>query len=406
MNVADITIRPMQPGELERVAELRAIGFGGQKDLLLARIKEDPRYNESHILVADWQGRLVGTATMFPVQMWLSGVPQPTGAVAAVTVQPEFQNIGIAAQLMQTLITNMHADGLALSMLFPFSHKYYQRFGYAAVSDVHVYTIDPKNIAVSGDAGKVRPFQPDDLPMLRGVYKGQLTWHNGWFTRSNAWWDKIVERWQNLVVFENDGFIDGYYVYLTKTGANGERVLHLREFFAAEPAAYQGLLAYLAGQDVDVIEVLAPADTPLRYSLRQPVAVGGQNRHWIFNDLCHITAGPMGRIIDLPKALTTRFYTRGVSGERVLKVTDPLLPANEAPIVFRLVDGRAETRPAGDAAPQIETDIATLTQVICGYLSAADARRLGRFVTDADTASWLDKIMADAPLFIPAGDWF
>lgn len=406
MNVADVTIRPMQSNELDRVAELRAIGFGGQKELLLARIKEDPRYNESHILVAEGQGQLVGTASMFPVQMWLSGVPQPTGAVAAVTVLPEFQRAGIAAKMMQTLLTNMHAVGLSLSMLFPFSHQYYQRFGYAVVSDLHVYTIDPKNIAVTGDTSKVRPFQADDLPMLRVVYKGQLTWHNGWFTRSNAWWSKILERWQNVVVFENDGFIDGYFIYLPKTGPNGERIWHVREFFAAEPAAYQGLLAYLAAQELDVIEYLAPADTPLRYSLRQPVAAGGQTRHWIFKDLCHITAGPMGRIIDLPKALTSRFYTRGVSGERVLKVTDPLLPANEAPIVFRLVDGRAETRPAGDTTPQIETDIATLTQLLCGYLSAANARRLGRFKTDADTASWLDKIMVDSPLFIPAGDWF
>lgn len=406
MNLDDVTIRPMQPNELETVAGLRAIGFGGHKEQLLARLKEDPRYNESHIFVADFQGQLVGTATVFPVQMWLSGVPLSTGAVAGVTVKPSFQEQGIAGKIMQTLVGKMQQDGLALSALFPFSHRYYHKFGYGTVSDLHAYLIDPKNLAVSGDAGNVRPFRPDDLPMIRGVYKGQLTWHNGWFTRSNGWWNKIVERWQNIVVFENDDFIDGYFIYLTKTGTNGKRILHIREFFAAEPEAFQGLLAYLSRQDVDVIEYLAPADTPLRYSLRQPIAVGAVNRHWIFNDLSHITAGPMARIINLATALTTRFYTRGMSGERVLHVADPLIPANEEPIVFRLVDGRAETRPAGEAAPQIETDIATLTQVLCGYLKAADARRLGRLKTDQDTASWLDKIIVDAPLYIPAADWF
>jgi len=28
---------------------------------------------------------------------------------------------------------------------------------------------------------QVRPFTPADLPMMRVIYKGQLTWHNGWF---------------------------------------------------------------------------------------------------------------------------------------------------------------------------------------------------------------------------------
>jgi predicted acetyltransferase len=114
----------------------------------------------------------------------------------------------------------------------------------------------------------------------------------------------------------------------------------------------------------------------------------------------------MGRIINLPLALTTRFYTRGLSGERVIRVKDPLIPTNEAPILFRLVDGRAETRAADGRSPQIETDITTLTQVMCGYLSPQDARRLGRLQTDEDTCSWLAKAIVDSPLYIQAGDWF
>ena len=108
----------------------------------------------------------------------------------------------------------------------------------------------------------------------------------------------------------------------------------------------------------------------------------------------------------LAKAFTSRFYTRGMSGERVFKVTDPLIAANEAPFVFRLVDGRAETRPATSEAIQVETDIATLTQVVCGYMKAKDARLLGHFRTDEDTASWLDQIIVDTPLNVQAGDWF
>ncbi len=407
MNLDAVTIRPMQPEELDDVANLRAIGFGGEPEQAKTRLQDNPRYDSSHIFVAELNGQVVGTATIFPAKMWLSGVPLNTGAVAGVAVLPEFRNKGIAAKLMTTSILNMHAQDYALTALYPFSHKYYHRFDYAAISDLHVYYISPDNIAITGDVNKVRPFEADDLPMLRATYKGQLTWHNGWFTRSNEWWDKIVERWPNFMVFDNDGWIEGYFSYFYSTDKDGNKVMSVKEFFAAEPEAYQALMGYLAQQNlVDIIEFLAPADTLLRHSLKDPVAFNAKNRSWVFNDLCHVTAGPMGRIIDLSKALTTRFYTRGMSGERVFKVTDPIIAANEEPIVFRLVDGRAETRPANGEAVQIETDIATLTQVICGYMKAKDARMLGKFRTDEDTASWLDKIIVDTPLNIQGGDWF
>lgn len=408
MNLNDVIIRPMETDELRDVAEMRAAGFGGSPEKILARMESNPRYNVSHVLVAEHAGELVGTGTVFPAQMWLSGVPLDVGAVAGVTVPAGLRNNGIATRLMQHAISQMHADGRALSTLFPFSHKYYHGLGYGTISDLHAYSFTADNVAVTGSVEKVRPFDPGDLPMLRAVYKGQMTWHNGWFTRSNDWWANIMDRWPNTVVYENDGFIDGYMMVQTSSEADGRRTLEIKEFFSAEPEAYQGLLAWLAGQqDIDRIEYLAPANTPLRHSLRQPYAAGGQNRGWIFNDLCHVTPGPMGRIINLAKAFTTRFYTRGVSGELTFKVTDPLIPANEEPIVFRLVDGRAETRPAEGKLPgAIETDITTLTQILCGYMTAVDARKLGRFATDEDTCSWLDKIIVDAPLFIQAGDWF
>lgn len=408
MNIDSVIVRPALPNELEAVANMRAIGFGGEKEQALKRLEENPRFNASHIIVAEYGGQLIGTGTIFPAQMWLSGVPLSVGAVAGVTVLPAYRQQGVAAKLMEFSIIRMYSEQQALSVLFPFSHKYYNKFGYGTVSNLHLYRINPRNLATFAGADKVRPFQPDDLPVLRVLYKGQLTWNNGWFTRSNEWWDKIVAQWPDIMVYDDGDMVRGYFSFQISTNQSGERVLKIHEFFTAEDEAYRGLLGYLATQNkVDVIEYMAPAHTPLQHSLRQPVAAGGQHHGWIFNDLCYIIPGPMARIINLPKALTTRFYTRGISGERIIKVVDPLIPSNEELLVFRLVDGRAETRPASEGSkPQIETDIRTLTQILCGYLEAADARRLGRFKADEDTCSWLDKIMVDTPLFIQAGDWF
>jgi predicted acetyltransferase len=405
--IDSVTVRPILPDELEAVAYVRSIGFQGEKEKALAALQKTPRYNFSHIIIAEYQGEIIGTATVFPAQMWLSGVPVSVGAVAGVTVLPEYRRNGIAAKMMRFLVVRMFAEGQSFSILFPFSHQYYQKFSYGAIGDLHAYRLNPSNLTVFEEAHKVRPFTPEDLPMMRVMYKGQLTWHNGWFTRSNEWWDKIIERWPDIVVFENEGMVEGYFSYEIRIGKKGERELHVRELFAAEDVAFRGLIGYLAAQnEADVIEYLAPPHTPLRHALRQPIADDAQNRGWIFNDLCHVTAGPMGRIINLPNALTARFYARHMSGERVIKVSDPLIPTNEESFQFRLVDGRAETHAARGGKPQIETDIGTLSQILCGYLSAIDARRLGRLQADEDTCSWLDQAIVDSPLYIQPGDWF
>jgi predicted acetyltransferase len=407
ISIDAITIRPILPDELEAVAYVRSVGFGGDPADILAAMTDNPRYNFSHGIIAQYRGEIIGTATIFPVQMWLSGVPLSVGAVAGVAVLPKYRQIGVAAKMMRFAIMKMFAEGDALSVLFPFSHKYYAKFHYGTIGDLHAYRVNPANLTVFSEARKIRPFASSDLNYMRVMYKGQLTWNNGWFTRSNEWWNKIIQRWPNIMVYDNDGMIDGYFSYEMQTGSQGERELHIREFFAAEDDAYRGLMGYLAAQnEADVIEYLAPPRTPLRHVLLQPLADDAQNRGWIFNDLCHVTPGPMGRIINLSTALTKRFYARHMSGKRVIKAIDPVIPTNEEPLLFRLVDGRAEAQPASDQKVDIEADIRTLSQIVCGYLSAKDARRLGRLQGNEDSCSWLDQAIMDSPLYIQAGDWF
>lgn len=402
-----VTIRPILPDEIDKVARLRAIGFGGDEDRLAAELVNNPRYNFSHVVVADYEGEAIGTATVFPAKMWLSGVPITVGAVAGVTVLPEFRRNGVSGKMLEFAIVRMFAEGRALSILFPFSHKYYRKFGYGTIGDLHAYRINPNNLSVFEEGHRVRPFVPEDLPMMRVMYKGLMTWHNGWFTRSEEWWDKIIQYWPQIMVFENDDMIEGYYAYEIVNGDKGERELHLKEFVASDDAAYRGLIGYLAAQnEADVIIYLAPPDTPIRHALRQPIADEAQNRGFVFNDLCHVTPGLMGRIINLPVALTARFYARHMSGERAIKLTDSHIPTNEEPLIFRLVDGRAETRPAENRKPDLETDIGSFSQILCGYLTPLDARRLGRLQADEDTCSWLNQALVDSPLYIQSGDWF
>lgn len=405
---AEITIRPATPADFDLIAHMMSIGFGLNEQSYRASLNDHPLYTAKDMIIAELNGQPVGKATAFSTQMWLSGVPLQMGAVAGVITLPEFRGQGIGTVMMQHLLEKMAQTGMAISVLFPGTVSLYQRCGYADAATWHAYSIKPQNLTVYNEASQTRPFQPDDLAAVRSLYRGsQLSQADGRLTRSNTWWSRLVDPAQldsndRIMVYEGDIGLEGYLKYRLLNDQ-----IKVREMFVASDAAYRGLWGHLAAQTtVQSIDYLAAADDPLWHLMTQPQDSQGGNRGWVFNDVYHATVSVMLRIIDVAEALTSRFYPHNMMGNRVLKIHDPQLPQNENLINFRIVDGRPDIIPVDGKAPQIETDIATLSQIFCGFLSPDIARRLGKLEADDDTVAWLSQAMATDPLFIHADDWF
>ena len=119
-------------------------------------------------------GEPVGTGTIFPAQMWLSGVPMDVGAVG-------WRNGGYhasGARHRRQIDEKSHRqyvrrrDGRC-RYFFPFSHHYYQQFNYGYHRRFTRLPFYTGNIAVSGNLEHVRPFLPEDLPMMRRCTKAK-----------------------------------------------------------------------------------------------------------------------------------------------------------------------------------------------------------------------------------------
>ncbi len=405
--MSQISVRQAEVSDIDRIAELRSIGFGSDEKIVQQHILANPRYTLDDIVVAELAGEIAGTACAFPTQMWLSGVPVSMGAVAAVTTHPRYRMRGVARAMMESLLHRMAENGLAISTLFPAEHTMYYRYGYAPAAIWHAYSISPQNLPYFEDVARVRDYRPDDCPALQSLYRGtQLSRCDGRLSRSVAWWKKFTAEDQRvgsrkLVVFD-DGGVEGY----AKFSRVPDRVLKITEFVAHTDAAYRGLWAFIGAQaEIDAIQYLAPPDDPIYHLLNTPTDSEGGNRGWIFNDIFHATSTFMLRVINLSQALTARFYPADLRGKHTLKINDPHLPQNSRPLTLRIVDGRAETHLA-DTAPDIETDIVTFSQIYAGFIHPADARRLGKLAASEDAVAWLARAMAIRPLYMPQADWF
>jgi len=405
----EITIRPATPDDRDVIAAIMAVGFGGDEAERRVNLDTNPRYGYRDMIIAEINGKPVGKATAFPIQMWISGVPLQVGAVAGLTTLPDYRNRRVGSTMMQYLLEKMYQEGMAISVLFPMVHNIYYRTGYADVAVWHAYSIEPDNLSPFSEKNNVRPFELDDLAAVRSLYRGgQLSLADGRLTRSTAWWDRLVAEDQrtgnnHILVYEGEVGVEGYLKYTL----GHDRVLKVNEMFVASNPAYRGLWGYMASlPDLISIDYLAPADDPILHLLKRPGDSHGGNRGWVFNDIYHATASILLRVINVAEALTSRFYPHDMMGNRVLKIKDPQLPLNQELINFRIVDGRPDLVSVDGKSPEVETDIATFSQIISGFLSPDMARRLGRLQADDETVAWLGKAMAANPLFIHSGDWF
>jgi len=405
----EITVRPAGAEDLDTIVAIRAAAFESDEARIRAGLDNNPRYNYGHYIIGQLEGKPVGAGVAFPIQMWISGVPIQMGAVADVGTLPDYQNRGVATAMMEALLQNMARDGMAISALFPAAQGLYRRLGYADAAVWHDYSVAPDNIPDFEEARHVRPFAPDDLPAMRSIYRGgQLSQADGRLTRSNSWWERLVTEdrrtgGNHLAVYDAGEGVEGYASYTL----NDDGVLKVHELIVYSDAAYRGLWRSLAARPgISAVNYLAPADDPLLHLMVIPRDSRGGNRGWIFDDICHVTSAIMIRIIDLAEALTSRFYPHDMMGNRVIKLHDPQLLNNEEPLNFRIVDGRPDLIPVEGKTPQIEADVATFSQIFCGYLSPEMARRLGKLQADDETVEWLGKAMAARPLFIHKGDWF
>jgi predicted acetyltransferase len=100
-----------------------------------------------------------------------------------------------------------------------------------------------------------------------------------------------------------------------------------------------------------------------------------------------------------------------VQAELILRVDDPQLPANGQPLRLHVAGGAASVAPvqglfAEESPVNVETDIATFSQLYAGFVCAEQARALGRLRADDATCAQLTSIFAAAPLYLHQPDWF
>jgi predicted acetyltransferase len=404
-----LTLRWVGEDELDRVAETRLLCYGaasGELEQFKTRTHQDGRAKAGDYLLAERDGRCVGTATSLSMSMWVRGSALPCQGVAWVgairterrkAVGNQDKGTGVASAVMRETLRAARERGFVLSALMPFRASYYEHFGYGVVERRNEWTV-PLCILPVGDCDGFRVLMPEDRAALadchaRSAQLGQCDI------------EKSAEEWEYYLREAEGGFVivdrpeDGgpvrSWMYLVSQNVSGRSIARVQEMAYESPAAFRRQLHFLASlkDQYSAASITVPADFPLNLLLRE-----SQVPHRLVS---HPTAEARAytrmqlRILDHIRLASGLHVAERHRGSAVVAVRES--EGHVSRFRLEIADGRASAA-ISDASADVECPDRIWACIASGELPIARAAELGLAEVRNSKALAALEALADGPV--------
>ena len=320
----------------------------------------------------------------------------PLAGLATLATRPEYRRQGDGRRLVEGSLREWRGE-FPLAALWPFDYGYYEQFGWAMATKLATYTCPPEALAFGRDApGTLRRVGPDDWADLRAVDEAYSDDRDLVVRRDEQWWRQRIFRTiggedRYVYALDRDGQTQGYVAYTVGSDDDTSRLVSYYSGFT-DRDAYRGLLGYLSNHDsqVDEVRLYRNAGSSLLDAVPDPGAVD-----------CEIHSGAMLRIVDVVDALEVVSYPDDCTETVTLDVSDDTAEWNDEQFELSVSGGRggcsrvSDSHADAEADSDVALDIGTLTKLLVGFHSVAEARRFGDLRVESDAVA--DRLSALFP---------
>ncbi len=351
------------------------------------------------------------TLPVATVNSWITPLTVPGGevdmwAISSVTVSGTHRRRGIARALLEGELRAAASAGTPIAGLTASEATIYGRYGFAPAVPVARITVDTRRAGWAATAlpGRVEYIDKETLrDHLSAMHEVARTQRSGQIAGWKLRWERVAgltpehpdaAAVRGIRYLDESGAVRGVMAYKLAEIPGAFRfemvIFHLA---AVTSDALTALWGFALQHDlVDKVRVdLRPIDDPLPWLVtdRRGVDVVVHDHGWL-------------RILDVPAALSARTYRAPI--DLVLRVADSLGFADGS---WRLTadGGSATVTPVEDAAADVILDVATLSALYAGGVSAVQLRAAGRLNVTAEVAASVDDAFraAEVPLL---GIWY
>lgn len=378
--------------QLDKVAETRARCYApAAKDV--ERYREnalnDKRARAGDFLLAERDGRPVGTSTSLSMRMWVRGGSMPCQGVAYVgtiktarrssSLAKSAHERGIASQLMIQTLNRARERGEIVSALMPFRASFYEHFGYGLAERRTEWTL-PLSIISSGDFEGIRFQESDDRAEVEACRQrvcevGQCdieTPHAQW-----EWRWKSAEAGIEVVDRPDDrGSVRGW-MYLQEEKRDGKTIMRVLDHGCESLDALRRQLYFLGSlkDQYSAAVIVLPGDVPLNRMLRESQIPHRPVEHAVPQAKPYTRM--QIRVLDHKKFLEAMKLPSSVRGAAVVAVRET--EGSVSKFRIDISDGRASVSNS-DASADVECTDVLWASIASGDLSASDAARFGLMI--------------------------
>lgn len=383
-------IRPLRPGDAEKVFALRVQAFSGAT---AAPYDADEIYiPDEHRLVAVDGERVVGHVGVWPFHQSFGGRAVPMGGLGAVVVAHDQRGAGVGSRLIAAGLAHMAEVGMVISTLYPSTPVPYRRWGWEFAGE-HLRRRVPTGalLEVSPPVSPVRlrPYEPADLDALVELHDEVVAGEPGGLIGGHLWLDRALQADPDdpelAVVAVRDDRPVGLLLAAKTAPDGGIYGLEVLRLVGVDRDVERALLRSVGHHHtVAGTTVLRsrPAD-PLLFELSTLTRFDAGSEHF------------MTRLVDASGAIAARGWPP-VSVTVELDVSDPRHTANHGRFVLDVADRTARLTPGG--AGRVAVDIGSLAALYTGFATASGLVRAGRLRAAPDDVAALDEAFtAPAP---------
>ena len=360
-------IRKLKPEETRAADILDSLSFV----IPLADEKKDTGYHCDRWGYFSDGGTLCACLDNHDLPIWFDGGAVPARGVGSVASDPVSRGEGHIRALMERVLRDDRANGALFSVLYPFSHPFYRKFGYetCCINQKVKFPTDALERFRAADPGQIRMIRPDGgFDALFPIYTEFSKRYNLAVARDERTWRRIrigdpMKTEQYCYLISRDGRDEAYAVFHFRAGEKPfARTLCLTDYAFLDVRAFHGLMGFLyrySAQAQDV-EMTVPVDLPLAALLPEPYALS-------------LSAGatPMARVLHAEHVLTAMRHPQGNGAYRVY-VEDAFLPDNEGCYQVKFTDGKASAARC-ECKPDLRLSVQTLAQLALGFLGLEEA---------------------------------
>jgi predicted acetyltransferase len=391
-----VIVRPPRDADDEQIYDIGRLAFGAPKE-------PKPEWLWSHRkagwhgLVAEVDGRVVGTLKVRDYQQFFGGATVSMGGIANVAVDPFARGNGVATTLLDAILPEMRDRGQHISALYPSVPPLYRTRGWEQTGNYERVALPPELFALLPKPAErlaLTRATEADLPALHDAYLAVASTVDGMLDRATDAFQpaKVLEMDIVEIIPGPDGTIRGY---LTAERPEGETLV-LQDLVALDREAGLTLLANLARWSGIMTEISTRLIDPAWWQLlcTMPVLHQVRNHPWML------------RVVDLPAAVDARGWPAAAHLAPTsvdIDVIDEHAPWHAGRHRLVVDDGKVRCEPGGSGAVRLTAR--ALGPWFAGSADSAMLRRAGLLDGDVVSARVLD-LLTGAPRLPRMADSF